>query len=346
MDSVTQFLLGASISGALLGPRIGAKSLLIGGLVATLPDLDSLVPYDDPIDRMTHHRGFSHSLIVQTMVTPVITLAIHKIVPSVRPHIKTLLLTVWLALVTHSLLDALTTYGTQLFWPFQFAPPAAFPAVFIIDPVYSLLLLAGVLAILFMRRRPGGGFRVNGVMLALSLVYLGIGAAGHVIVSQRASEDPLLRGMRLHVQPAAFTLFIWQVTGISEDRMVSGLMNLAGDCSLRHVVEAPRHPRPLLLAEAPPSVRRLEWFTDGFYSYGMVDGAETITDLRLGFHPDYVFTFRIAEMQGGQVVALRPERIRRSYGERAGEMLAMIRGMTGSCTTEEPRATAFRQETN
>src|SRR5690606_11196498 len=139
MDSVTQFLLGASISGALLGPRIGAKSLLIGGLVATLPDLDAFIPYDDPIDRMTHHRGFSHSLIVQTMVTPVITLAVAKIVPAARAHLKTLLATIWLVLVTHSLLDALTTYGTQLFWPLQVGPPVAFPAIFIIDPIYSLL---------------------------------------------------------------------------------------------------------------------------------------------------------------------------------------------------------------
>ena len=96
MDSVTQFVLGASISGALLGPRIGAKSLLIGGLVGTLPDLDSLIPIDDAIDSMTYHRGFSHSVFVQTALSPVIAVVIGKIFPSSWAHKKILFLTVWL----------------------------------------------------------------------------------------------------------------------------------------------------------------------------------------------------------------------------------------------------------
>ncbi|PHQ71028.1 MAG: hydrolase, partial [Sneathiella sp.] len=123
MDSVTQFVLGASISGALLGPRIGAKSLLIGGLVATLPDLDSFIPLDNAIDNMTYHRGFSHSIIVQTLITPVVAFIIGKIIPSVWEDKKRVFLTVWLVLVTHSLLDSLTTYGTQIFWPLNVGPP-------------------------------------------------------------------------------------------------------------------------------------------------------------------------------------------------------------------------------
>ncbi len=341
MDSVTQFLLGASISGALLGPRIGAKSLLIGGLVATLPDLDAFIPYDDPIDRMTHHRGFSHSLIVQTMVTPVITLAVAKIVPAARAHLKTLLATIWLVLVTHSLLDALTTYGTQLFWPLQVGPPVAFPAIFIIDPIYSLLLLAGVLTMLFARRKPGGGLRANRLLLGIATLYLALGAGGHLLIKERAAADSRLHGMRLHVQPAAFNLLIWQVTGISEERLVTGMMSLAGDCSLRHVVTAERHARPVGLTEVGPSVRRLEWFTDGFYSYGMTGGAATITDLRMGFYPDYAFIFKIGETAAnGTYAAIAPERLRRGYDERAGEMVALIRDMALDCETGSDVASA------
>ena len=57
MDSVTQFLLGASVSGAVIGPKMGIRALLIGGVVATLPDLDAFVPMGNVIDTMTHHRG-------------------------------------------------------------------------------------------------------------------------------------------------------------------------------------------------------------------------------------------------------------------------------------------------
>ncbi|NBS25266.1 MAG: metal-dependent hydrolase, partial [Gammaproteobacteria bacterium] len=46
MDSVTQFALGASIGEAALGRKIGNRAALAGGIVATLPDLDSFIPYD------------------------------------------------------------------------------------------------------------------------------------------------------------------------------------------------------------------------------------------------------------------------------------------------------------
>ena len=49
-----------------------------------------------------------------------------------------------LALVTHPLLDAMTVYGTQLLLPFTHTPYAV-GSVFIIDPLYTLPLLLGVL---------------------------------------------------------------------------------------------------------------------------------------------------------------------------------------------------------
>ena len=46
------------------------------------------------------------------------------------------------------------------------------------------------------------------------------------------------------------------------------------------------------------SVRRLEWFTDGFYSYHDKGETLAITDLRIGFHPTYVFSFEFARRNG------------------------------------------------
>ena len=331
MDSVTQFALGASISGVLLGPRIGPKALLIGGIVATLPDLDSLVPLDDAIDNMTYHRGFSHSVIVQTALSPLITYAIGKIVPSSWQHKKMLFLTVWLALITHSLLDSLTTYGTQIFWPLEIGPPVALPAIFIIDPIYTLLLLIGFAAILLARNKPGGGYRTNRIMLALSCAYLAIGLTGNTIVSSRASANPLLRDMRIHVQPTAFNLLVWQVTAISEDKIATGLTSLLDDCGVRNLITVPRLQLPSGIREIPPSVKRLEWFTDGFYSYGEKDGAWTITDLRMGFYPNYVFSFKFAENGTKEAIIVPPERILITYEERAGELFSLLANTLKGC---------------
>ncbi|MEH6526067.1 MAG: metal-dependent hydrolase [Sneathiella sp.] len=333
MDSITQFVLGASISGALLGPRIGAKSLLIGGLVATLPDLDSFIPLGNAIDNMTYHRGFSHSILVQTALTPAIAFIIGKIVPSTWMHKKILLLTIWLTLVTHSLLDSLTTYGTQIFWPLNAGPPVAHPSIFIIDPIYTLLLLGGVLTMFFARKTIGGGFRANQILLAASTAYLAIGLVGNAVVASRAAADPAFENMRIHVQPTPFNTLLWQVTGISDDGFASGFMSLFGNCGIEHVVSTSRQKSAPGMLEVPASVKRLEWFTDGFYTYAEQDGKLSITDLRIGFYPSFPFSFEFAREKNGKMIAQVPQKITLSYQDRASDIFAMMGDTMSSCST-------------
>src|SRR3546814_16819747 len=66
MDSLTQAVLGAGIQGAMLGRYHGRKALAAGALLATLPDLDVLIDYGDPVSGMINHRGFSHSVFILT----------------------------------------------------------------------------------------------------------------------------------------------------------------------------------------------------------------------------------------------------------------------------------------
>lgn len=308
MDSATQFLLGASISGAAMGPRLGARALLIGGLVATLPDLDSLIQMGNEIDDMTYHRGASHSVLVQTAAAPVIALAVTRVVREAREHWKPLLLTVWLCLVTHSVLDSLTTYGTQILWPLDIGPPVALPSIFIIDPLYSGLLLAGVLLACLWRRRQERAVRAVRVLLLLSTVYLGVGVTGHLIVQARAESHPDFAGKRVHVQPAPFNILFWQVLAVDRDRYVTGLTSLIG-CPIVHVSSHERLAQAPNGIEPPDSARRLEWFTDGFYTYQDKGDTVAIADLRIGFHPNFVFSFAIARRQSETFAAIDPVQI-------------------------------------
>jgi len=309
MDSVTQFLLGASVSGAVIGPKLGVRALFIGGIVATLPDLDAFVPMGNAIDTMTHHRGATHSVLMQTLAAPVIAFAVSRFVADTRAHFKLFLLTVWLCLITHSLLDSLTTYGTQILWPLQFGPPAAYASVFIIDPFYSLLLLAGLVTFLIWRRRPARALRSNRLLLAAATAYLGLGMIGHGVVMARAKADPAFAGLSLQVQPTPFNIVAWQVLGIGENRYVAGLTNLTTACPISAVTSHPRLAKPPEGLRRTPSVERLEWFTDGFYSYQERAGTITITDLRMGYHPNFVFSFAIAARQGTNVAPIAPRRV-------------------------------------
>lgn len=133
---------GRGHTGALLGRVQGRRALIYGAALATVPDLDVLMRYPDPVSLMTYHRGFSHSIFVLTGTAALLTWLIRKYWPQAQYSAGRLFLTLWLVLVTHPLLDAFTVYGTQLFWPLP-SIPESWSAIFIIDPVYTVPLLLG-----------------------------------------------------------------------------------------------------------------------------------------------------------------------------------------------------------
>ena len=68
MDSVTQILLGASVSVAVMGRRTAVwKSALWGGVAGLLPDLDVLLDHGDPVLNMVRHRAETHALLLLTL---------------------------------------------------------------------------------------------------------------------------------------------------------------------------------------------------------------------------------------------------------------------------------------
>ncbi len=118
MDSLTQFALGSAIGIAVMGRRTAPwKAALIGGLAGTVPDLDAFYNHGDPVSNMTLHRGNSHALFWLTLISPVVALGAAKLLREMD-RFPRWWLAVWLALVTHPLLDLMTVYGTQLLLPF------------------------------------------------------------------------------------------------------------------------------------------------------------------------------------------------------------------------------------
>lgn len=310
MDSVTQFVLGASVSAALLGQRLSWRAVVLGGVVATLPDLDSFLPSENVIDAVTYHRGFSHSLVVQTAVSPIIAVLTGFIYQRFSVPYWLMLLTVWLCLITHSLLDSLTTYGTQLLWPLEAGSPFAFPSVFIIDPFYTVTLIVGLVMFFIFQRRKRFMRAERAVMvcLTLSTAYLGAGMMGHMIVKSRAEAHPLLAGKQIHVQPTPFNILYWQVLAVDDKHYYTGATSAISSCGLLDIKSYDRVPVVAAPFVMPANVKRYEWFTNGFYNYQITDAGAQIVDLRIGFAPFYPFSFQFARKELSDLKLQQPSR--------------------------------------
>lgn len=300
MDSITQAVLGASIQGALMGRWQGRKALLYGAVLGTLPDLDVVIDYGDAVAQMTYHRGFSHSLFVLTVLAAVLTWLIRRFRPHPDYTTRRLLFSIWLVLFTHPLLDAFTSYGTQLFWPLA-TPPVAWSSIFIIDPLYTLPLLIAVFAGLVGGLK-GFSARLPGIALALSSLYLASTLGGKWMAEQRveqALEREGIRAQALFSTPTPFNSLLWRVVVLDGEDYHEALAGWFD----RDPPRLERIPRGTSLARRlrdSPQHARLGWFTHGILRYDQIGRELVVTDLRLGmtgFHP---FRFVLAEQKDGR----------------------------------------------
>jgi inner membrane protein len=298
MDSLTQIALGAAVGEAVMGRKVGWRALVWGAICGTLPDLDVFIPLGDAVRDFTYHRAASHSLFVLAALTPLVVWLILRLHPQTRDHWRGWGALVYLAFATHVLLDSFTVYGTQIFWPLD-STPMTWSTVFIIDPLYTLPLLVGVLAALLLSRARAWGRRLNAAGLVLSTLYLALSLVAKFTVertahvSLRAQQIPY---ERLLTTPAPFNIVLWRVLAMTPDGYLEGFRSLLDKTDRLKVTRHESSPGLLAGLEENWPVRRLRWFTKGFYSVSRLGDAVVITDLRMGLDPDYVFRFKVGEV--------------------------------------------------
>jgi inner membrane protein len=341
MDSLTHIVVGAAIGTAVLGRKAGPRAALWGAVCSTLPDLDVLVPYGDPVRDFTYHRAATHSLIWLTLAAPAVAWLVSRLERRSAAGFREWLALAWLALVAHPLLDAFTVYGTQLLLPLS-DYPVAIGSVFIIDPLYTLPVLVGTAgALLLHRRDPGGAQRWNAAGLVASSLYLAwtVGAQLHVegVVSRSVAFAAPAHG-RVLVTPTPFNSLLWRVVVMGEDGYGEGYHSLLDDAAPVELVTHPSETGLLQPLQDDWGVRRLAWFSKGFYSLresapslqvakgsastlgqvlGVVETAQAggrdvagsrrsivLTDLRMGETPWFAFSFVVGEREGDRVTSV------------------------------------------
>ncbi len=314
VDSVTQMILGAAVGEAVAGRTEGRRAAAWGAVCGTLPDLDVLIPLANPVADFTYHRGYSHSLFVLTLAAPLLWWLISRVESRARARPRRWLLMIWLALVTHPILDAFTVYGTQLFLPFSDYPVSG-SSLFIIDPGFTVPLALGLLlAMLAGTRQAAHRAALGGLTIASAYLGLSVAVKLHVeSVARDALASEAMAGAPVLTTPAPFNIVLWRIVVMEEGgyrEAFYSLLDPPGQLAFeRHNSE------PDLLDGIADSwaVQRLEWFTHGFYRVSERDGRVVITDLRMGVEPVYVFSFAVGERAGAisrpiEPVQLEPAR--------------------------------------
>ena len=312
MDSVTQLTLGAAVSAALLGSKVGPrKAVLIGAALGTLPDLDILIPFETKIDSFVFHRGWSHSFFIHIIATPIIGEGILRLFKPLRNQRALVWLTVFLCLTTHALIDAMNVYGTRIFWPF-FPDPVGTGSVFIIDPLFSVPLIIAVVWAIASARWSARLRRVLVSALVFSSSYLVWSVIVQNHIQDRGEAIFAAKGIEVEDTSTVATPFntvLWRVIGKGEGKYYNVYVSLF-DSDEDAVVYPHTFDASLVSCVVDdPEYQKMVWFSDGFVRTDLIDGKIVATDYRLGLTPTYIFQFQIAEYEDGTSKKMTPEPI-------------------------------------
>ncbi|MDH3632580.1 MAG: metal-dependent hydrolase [Gammaproteobacteria bacterium] len=207
MDPLTQGLLGGALALSVANKKESRLAAAIGFVAALPADADILIgASDDPLLNIEFHRHFTHSLIFipigALIIASILWLLLRK-----RIGFKSVYFYALLGYGTSGLLDACTSYGTHLLWPFS-DERIAWSIIAIIDPVFTLVLLIAL--ILGFRYYKPGSARVG---LTLAGAYLLLGLWQHQNALESARELAAQRGhdvQRILVKPTLANLILWR----------------------------------------------------------------------------------------------------------------------------------------
>ncbi|MCB0536321.1 MAG: metal-dependent hydrolase [Bacteroidetes bacterium] len=281
MDSITQATLGAAIGQALLGKKIGGKAAVLGAIVATIPDLDVvLLPLYDSLQRISIHRGFSHSILFSVLGALLLTYILTRIKWTKHLSVKRLFIFNWLALFTHILLDAFTAYGTQMFLPFS-DYRVSFDSINIVDPVYTIPLIVGLGITVYHQLNNKKWSRANHIGLVVSSVYLLFTLVNKQFVANSIQSELVANHItydEMKTIPVGVGNINWYGVAKNKDTLYIGkysrFKNEAVDFHSFPINEQ------ILEGLNPKLSERLKWFSQDFYTVAEQDGKVRLYNLQ------------------------------------------------------------------
>ena len=271
MDLLTQGLLGACTAATAADRKNIRQVVLIGFIAGLAADLDILISSpQDPLLNLEFHRHFTHSLFFVPVAAALLALVLWPVYRKQFAPSRLFLYTL-LGYLPSGFLDACTSYGTRMLWPLT-DQRFSFNIISIIDPIFTLLLLAAVLLSLLYRLK-----LALSICLVLAGSYLLLGVYQREQVKQQVAELAQQRGhdaAEILVKPTLGNLVLWRSVYASGDRYYIDAIHRVPLSGRVHVIEGENiarfNPQELQLDEQSvlyQDVKRFQFFSDGYLAW-------------------------------------------------------------------------------
>ena len=289
MDPVSQ----ASVAAVFAQSTANRKNILfvslIGFLAGLAPDLDILIRSStDPLLSLEYHRQFTHSLFFIPFGALIVSLLIFPLIKK-SLNFKTIYLACFLGYATHGLLDACTSFGTLLCWPFS-SERVTWNNISIVDPIFTIPILIFMGIAIKTGKRLFSFYAIGWIIL-----YLSIGFVQYERTFSAANQLANSRGhnpQRLTLKPSFGNLILWKSIYQHEDtfyvdaiRTVKSSIWCSGE-SIRIFDYQVHLPNIAKDSQQRKDIERFRWFSQGYL--GFDEEKSIVTDVRYSIIPSQI----------------------------------------------------------
>ena len=331
MDSITQIVLGAAVGEVVLGKKVGNKAMLYGAIAGTIPDLDVMAShFTDTVTALSVHRGFTHSIVFSVLFAPIFGWLASRY-ESYKSFKGWSWLFFW-AFFTHPVLDAHTTWGTQLFWPMDLR--LAFKTIFVIDPLYTLPFLVFLILAMLQKRTSSKRRLYNNLGLIISSSYLAFTFLLKWLAYSQfesALADQNIEYIKLDTRPSPMNTILWSANVETENAYLLGNYSFFDTKPISFVGYPKRHELLGELVE-DEKVQRMIGISEGWYIISEEEGQLYFNDLRFGLmsmdpkSQNFVFKYRIDADSAGEVNFMEEPKATRDGQKLLKELWERVKG--------------------
>jgi inner membrane protein len=289
MDPLSQGTVGAALAQSSASKKNIFKISVIGFLAGLAPDLDVLIQSStDPILSLEYHRQFSHSLFFIPFGALIVALLIFPLVKK-SMNLKTVYIASLLGYATHGLLDACTSYGTLLFWPFS-NERVTWNNISIIDPLFTIPALILAVTAIKTKKRIFSFFSIGWIIFYLSLGLVQYERA--LSASNDLAESRGHNPERLTLKPSFGNLILWksiyqheQTFYVDAIRTVRSSTVCLGESI--EIFDYQQHLSDLdKESQQARDVERFRWFSQDYL--GFDEEKNLVTDFRYSMLPNQI----------------------------------------------------------
>ncbi|MCP4138073.1 MAG: metal-dependent hydrolase [bacterium] len=314
MDPLTHAALGAALGKVLPREKKDNKAVIWGAVVSILPDLDVIPGFiNNNISSLIIHRGPTHSLLLTILAAPILAYLINRIHKNKSgSQLKQWTILVLSCLLVHILLDCLTSYGTQLFYPFSNLR-VTLDIISVVDPLFTVPLLLALICSFLFRKIYKKSYRFAGAGLLVCMLYLGFAVTNSfraAAVFEEFLQKKNIQYSRLLTNPTILNNVLWQGVVEQKDQYLVGLYSFMDSSPDINFVTIPKNRAIIKEIRDRESINKLVWFSNNYFVMSKEEGTIMFNDLRFGISPKketilFNYTFKLFTNNTSKEITMR-----------------------------------------